>query len=268
MRLPLHKLLWISLLSQLHKFQQNFHAAISGAPCIKSLEAIIKMNGFSAQRRLNVYKNNFEHSLASALKSTYPAISALIGEQLFNAWANQYVKQYPSTTGNLHHYGNNFSSFIRDNIDSKDLPYLADIAEFEWFYHEVFHEVDAEEITIEALSNVDPNHFNNIVFILHPASRQLHSSFPLIDIWRLGNNLSTEQVDLDSGGVSLLIARRSLVIEFQKLDQGDSWFLQLLTEGKPLGEIVDTISTKMPDFNIQECLQRQFQRKKFFRVLY
>lgn len=252
-------------MSQLRKFQQEFHTALLDQNNVKNIEQLIDSNGISADKRINVYRNNFKFNLTEALRSTFPVIYALLGEQAFTIWSYRFIAEAPSTEGNLHNYGVKFPKFIQQLPEYSDLqlPYLVEIGEFEWAYHEVFHETEIQPIKIENLASVNPSQYNEIVFEIHPASRLLKSNFPLIKIWRLGNGLDSDEVDLDAGGVSVLIARRELTLEFQQLSNEDYNFLRLTADGHTLGAIVDTIGSENPDFNLQECLQRQFQRNNF-----
>ena len=251
--------------SQLRKFQEKFHTALLNQDNVKNIEPLIDSNGIRADKRINIYRNNFKLSLTEALKSTFPVIYALLGDQAFTIWAYRFISKVPSTEGNLHNYGAKFPTFIQQQPEYSQLqlPYLVEIGEFEWAYHEVFHETEIQPIKIENLASVDPSQYNEIIFEINPASRLIKSDFPLVKIWRLGNGLDSDEVKLDTGGVSVLIARRELTLEFQQLSNEDYNFLRLTAEGNTLGTIVDTIGAKNPEFNFQECLHRQFQRNNF-----
>lgn len=246
----------------LRDFQAEFYASIRGDTSGEDLLAMIASGRIDPERRLNVYRNNHRISLKESLKATYPGVFELIGEGLFAVLANRYLDLHPSASGDLHQYGAFLANFLQDQDEVSALPYLADIARLEWAYHLVFHETEEAPLRLDDLAGLEPAVYASVNFVLNPASRLIYSKYPVLDIWKLANTSgdSDDQVDLDSGGCFLLVARRNLVMEFQKLDASEFRFLELVATQTPLTGIVDEITREFPEFDLQACLQAQFAK--------
>lgn len=92
-----------------------------------------------AKRALEVYKEDYEARLSEALKNTYRAIAALIGDQDFSLLAKDYIQSHPSTSSDLDDYGHRLNLFLASHPLSNDYPFLMELAHFEWSFREIFH---------------------------------------------------------------------------------------------------------------------------------
>ncbi|MGH8532771.1 MAG: HvfC/BufC family peptide modification chaperone, partial [Gammaproteobacteria bacterium] len=168
----------------LHKLQTQFAQAMFD-PDAKGSVLAIRANGLSAARRLQVYCNNVFASLTGALRACYPVIDRLLGERFFDWAAKHYIRDYPSTSGNLHDFGREYAGFIRAFPPAAELAYLADVARLEWAYQEVFHAPEPDVFHLDELSSVPPDRYGELRFKLHPASRLLVSEYPILHIWQV-----------------------------------------------------------------------------------
>jgi hypothetical protein len=55
----------------------------------------------------------------------------LVGKEFFSLLTRQFIDQYGSHSGNLHHYGAQMSRFVHAFEPAHELQYLADIAALE-----------------------------------------------------------------------------------------------------------------------------------------
>ncbi|MFT5111863.1 MAG: hypothetical protein ACI8P9_001185 [Parasphingorhabdus sp.] len=246
----------------LRDFQEQFHSALSG-DISEPLKCAVVAAGLPAERRLQVYRNNMQASLTESLACTYPAIAKLVGEDYFNTLARLYIKAHPSQSGDLHQFGNRLADYLKDYQAAARLPYLPDLARFEWCYHEIFHAVEESSLGIDSLNSLSVEQLSNIRFHLHPATRLVASSYPLVSIWQLAGQDSSSPgtIQLDQGGEFVALARRNYEISFQILDEHQFRFLTLIIEDQPLYKILDKIGDGLGDF--QRFLSDQFALGNF-----
>jgi hypothetical protein len=215
-------------------------------------------HGVPGERRLQIYRNNFLSTLTDTLRSLYPCIVKLVGDDFFNQTARIYIQNYPSTSGNLHHYGTSFANFLATFSPAESLPYLPEMAQFEWGCHQVFHEVDAESLDIQKLTHIPAEQYPYLKLHLHPASRLYSFQYPILQIWKIcqPDADDNETVDLSKGGVNLLIIRRKFTIEFEILSTGEYIFLTAAAAGQTFGDACAQALEVEPHINIAEILKK------------
>lgn len=226
------------------------------------IRQLVRANGLSGARRLQVYRNNVFAGLTSALGAVYPVVERLVGDGFFRYAADRYIRLHPSTSGNLHDFGGAFAEFLAAFPAAAGLPYLTDVARLEWAYHQVFHAAEHAPLDLSALRAIPPEGYLALKFHLHPASRLLHSDYPVLRIWEV-NQADYEgdgTVDLSQGGDQLLVIRRELRVELQPLGKGEYTLLTALAANHDLASACEAALSIEPDFDLTACLQRHVAR--------
>jgi hypothetical protein len=244
----------------LREFQEQFRAALTADAAPAPLTQHIVAGQLTVERRINVYRNSMRSSLTESLRATYPAVHALVGDGFFRMLAERYMQSHPSTSGNLHTFGDAFDSFLGDLAEVRSLPYLADVARLEWCCHAVFHAAEAAPITPAELAHLDQSEFAEVCLHLHPASALVSSTYPIADIWNLAvhGDEKSGNLDISSGGQQLLVARRNMEIEFQQMTAAEYAFVSRLAQHCALADCVETAMELDPGFDVASCLARQF----------
>lgn len=177
-----------SLLAVQRQFAQqlwNPQASITKSDNV-SVETVVNFGA-----GMGVYQNNTRLTLLSVVQTTYPVITAVLGDTFFTGLARSYVITTPSTSGNLHGYANKFSAWLTqwlgalaDREEAAELAYLPDLAELEWCMYEANFAADSAPFDFSALHAVNPAQQGALCFKLHPSCAVLHSNFPVAQIWR------------------------------------------------------------------------------------
>src|SRR5258708_16076849 len=97
-------------------------------------------------RRFAVYRNNVVVGLGKALKSRFPVVEKIVGEEFFAAMALVFVKEQPPRSPQLATYGDVFPAFIAAFEPARELPYLADVARLEAAPPPPYHAADATPV--------------------------------------------------------------------------------------------------------------------------
>ena len=86
----------------------------------------------AAHEALAVHRNTAFHGLINALRLSYPTVDALVGEDFFDQAARDFVQTAPPTSAWLTGYGQHFAAFLAGYDPVRELPYLADVARFDF----------------------------------------------------------------------------------------------------------------------------------------
>jgi hypothetical protein len=227
---------------RLHEMQTAFASAMLGEDddAEDTLLACIVSKDVGRNERLSVYRNNMHHNYREALRAVYPVVERLVGERFFDYAADRYMRLFPSVSGDIHGFGNHFPQFLSEFPPAAQLAYLPDVARLEWMMHEVFHASDHAPLELGRLQKMPQTQHAALKFVLHPACRLLSSPYPLHTIWKMNQPSSAEwegELDLGSGGVSLLIRRDSdFIVELVPLAPAEFAMLHALSRDKSLGE--------------------------------
>jgi hypothetical protein len=186
-----------------------------------------------------IYRQNREATLRATLGKIFPLIEKLVGEKYFTFLAKQYMQQYPSRTSNLQHYGEHLSRFLTQQEALKLLPYLTEVAQFEWACHQLRFAAEPPLSDFSYLETLAQQDHAAIKLNLHPASVLLQCYYPLLDIIELCSGERTGDVNLASGGLYLLILRKQFSLRLIKLTQADFIFLHQLQSGANLKTSLD-----------------------------
>ncbi|WP_341710783.1 DNA-binding domain-containing protein [Erythrobacter sp.] len=136
----------------------------------------------AASGRFNVYRNNYLITLRNALRSTFPAVERLVGEEFFAALACAFAERHPPQSPIMARYGDAFPGFIETLPTLTEFPYLADVAHLEYARVQAYHAADAKSFGIdsEAAATAALDH----PAMLHPSVRIIASAYPTHSIWQ------------------------------------------------------------------------------------
>ena|SRR5437868_70363 len=201
-----------------------------------------------------IYQNNIQSNLMRTLYDIYKMIVILVGDDFFRQMAKEYIHQYPSLSGNLHDFGEYFGDFLAEYEPANDLPYLAEVADFEWTCHVLHFASDANKLDIKQLESIPPDQFQALHFYLHPASSLMQFEYPILRIIDLCNGVSEEEINMNEGGVNLLVIRRELEIMLVTLTDAEFTFLCAISANATLGDALDETLADYPDFLLDEHL--------------
>lgn len=215
---------------------------------------------------MSIYRNNMISSLVQTLFSTYKMIVKIVGEDFFRQMAKEYIDSYPSASGNLHDYGEYLGDFVAEYPPAFNLPYLSEVALFEWTCHVLQDASDSQPLDIKNLESLSPDKFQELRFSLHPASRLIQFQYPILRIMDLCKGEVEDEINLDEGGVNLLLIRRELEIILVPLSLADYTFLSALGRNEALGEALDHSLIHDPDFKLEEKLPKWIQDKTLVDV--
>jgi hypothetical protein len=220
------------------------------------LDTLIRSNGLTSARRLQIYRNNIFHSFTEALRACYPVVERLVGKEFFDHAARRYIEYNPSRSGNLHNYGDRFPDFLMEYEPAQCLAYLPDIARLEWARQKAYHAADKKPLDVSSLQLVPQEKYGELYFQLHPSAQLLRSDYPILRIWEVNqpNYSGSLAVDLTAGKSRLLILRRDFNIEMRQLSSGEFHLLHALAAGHKLTHACEQALEADPGFDVRSSV--------------
>src|SRR6266576_6442706 len=108
--------------------------------------------------------------LGKALKSRFPVVEKIVGEEFFAAMARVFVLKQPPRSPLLAIYGDEFAAFIATFEPARELPYLADVARLEAARTHSYHAADATPLGADHFAGFDTDAVAGIRIDMHPST--------------------------------------------------------------------------------------------------
>jgi hypothetical protein len=98
-----------------------------------------EMQGDDVEFRLQIYRDSSLGSRLNALSKVFNGTECVVGEPFFAQMAEEFLKQHASQELTADAQGQFFANFISHYKAAASVPYLGDLAQFEWLWYQVFH---------------------------------------------------------------------------------------------------------------------------------
>jgi len=209
-------------------------------------------------RGVAIYRNNIHAALTKALQAIYPVILRLVDEGFFKFAAGHYIERYPSNSGDLNHFGVHFAEFLAKFPPAAQLAYLPDVARLEWYCHRAYLAADDTTMDLQRLAAVSPENYDDLRFHLNSASHLLRSPWPIDSIWRVNQDdyRGDQAVDLNQGGIALLIQRVGNKILLSPLSAAEWAFLSAVAEDQSLAAVLESTQEIDPGVDAGALLRK------------
>jgi hypothetical protein len=227
-------------------------------------------DGIAPLSRLAIYRNNLHEGFISTLALEFPVVQRLVGEDYFRQLARAFLKLHPSRSGDLHHVGAPFASFLRAQFAHSEYRYLPDVAALEWACQECLVAEDFEALDPSTLREVPLEHYGNLRFSLCSACRLLDSPFPVLRIWEANQpeSAASELIRLDGAPDLLLVCRTTGRLRLHRLEPGHYCLLASFAAGLSLDEALAASLACEPQFDLGVALRRSIEHRALARMTF
>jgi hypothetical protein len=238
----------------LAELQGAFRAAVLEGDATRLAPAIAEED-LAAERLIAIYRNNTFASLTEALGASFPVVRRLVDTRFFAFATHGFIVAHPPTHGRLSAFGGAFPAFLEGFAPARSLPYLADVARFEWAMAEAFHERDAVPLDPAALATLDLGAIDRVRLVPHPTVRLLASPWPVDRIWEANQENAPETtIDVSTGAARLLVHRPRLEVVYRSLGAGSFTLVRALGQGLSLGAAAERALEAEPALDLQHAL--------------
>lgn len=241
----------------------------------------------SARDRLAIYANAYYARLVECLGDSFPVLKRTLGEDLFGAFAFDYLQRHPSHSYTLNRLGDGFAAYLAEtrpdrqgndatanDNDAQWPDFLIDLARFEQALAEVFDGPGIEgrrTVQAEDLESVPLEQWPSVRVETVPCLRLLATRFPI-------NAYFTEarQAQADAElrpplpqDAYAAITRRDYIVRRHELSHAQYRLLRALQDGHTLGEAIEEAAAvyEGADDEFERSLGRWFldwTRARFF----
>jgi len=147
------------------------------------LNEIIAGGSLTSDTALEVYRTGHIVRLTEALGETFEAVWWVAGDTDYFRLAKEFLLSHPSVSYNLSDFGKSFPAFLAERQPFSDLPFLADLARFEWVFKEVFHLPPHTSLTPDQFQQQELS--GNLHLSFGPSVRLFQSPYSVYEIWKL-----------------------------------------------------------------------------------
>lgn len=148
-----------------------------------TLTGWLRSNGADKEMRIGVYVDAYVLRLLEALRTNYPALHQLLGDDEFDRMACRYLATHPPSHTSIRWFGVHLSDFFRHEAPYVSIPSIAELADFEWALRHTIDAADAEILSVESLQAIAPESWATLTFSLHPSLSILSFQWNTPQIW-------------------------------------------------------------------------------------
>ena len=191
--------------------------------------------------RINVYRNNVAAAVVAYLESVFPAVHGVVGAAYFKGLVNTFMQHKPPESGDLHVYGEHFPAWFSTQSELDELPYLADLARYEWGLHRAFYANISGALTSELH---DPEILQTQPVRLNPSVMLIQSNYPIFEIHRqsLPNYTEPVSVQLEQSADCILVFKH-LRVEAKVMTPMFAALLAAIQSQGTLGAAIESMVT-------------------------
>ena len=162
--------------------------------------------------RLAVYRQAYRARLVAALRSNFPVLHRALGEEAFEALAQNFLVERPSLRPSIRWFGEGLAPWLQSLPGDRAIhPALVDLARMEWALGISFDSATTEPMQAAALATTPPAGWPELNFNQHPSVQCLDLQWAVEPVWQsLTTNESAETGEPQMLEHTLLVWRQGL----------------------------------------------------------
>jgi len=190
--------------------------------------------------RLDIYRHAYRARLTEALRSNYPVLHRVLGDEAFRQLALSYLAEHPSQRPSIRWFGDRLPDWSRHHPEALPHPALADLAAMEWALGLSFDAADATPLSFEDLARLPAGDWPDARFAAHPSVTLLHLQWAVEPIWRcLMDDESGSSDEPVAHAHTLLIWRQSLDTRWRSLEPDEADALAACLAGEAFSTLCE-----------------------------
>lgn len=169
------------VIAELLRQQRELAAMIVGEV---DADGLLRTGGAAGAARIDIYRHAFRARLTEALRSNYPVLHRILGDDDFTVLAHAYLAARPSRQPSIRWFGDRLVEYLEARPDGVPHPALADLARMEWALGCSFDGADAAPLSAEDLIALAPDDWPQLRFRAHPSASLLVLNWAVEPVWR------------------------------------------------------------------------------------
>ena len=195
--------------------------------------------------RFEIYGEAYKARLLEALKTNFPALHRVLGDDAFRELAHRFIDESPSEYRSIRWFGRELEKIVQDDEGLLPHPALLDLLKMDWALGIAFDAADAVPVTASDLQHVAPQDWAALGFAFHPSLSLLKLDWAVEPIWRAvikDENTETPEPTADSH--YLLVWRQELEAKWRIVDEHEALALNMLGTGRNFGGLCEYLATE------------------------
>lgn len=229
-----------SSLADLHR---RFHDAVVGDTVPDDALDVVRDDGVSPRRRLEVYANAYRIRIVEAIAAEFPKVCAALGPARQAELCRRYLAAHPTSRPSLRDAAQHLAAFL----DGGGLPgapsWLADLARLERARTEAFDGPEARPLARQDLAEIPPEEIAFLQLPLVPTAVLLTLHSIADDVWTAVEN-ERPIPDEPAHPVAprgVLVWRREITVYHRTLADDEAQVLRALARGATFGEACELL---------------------------
>lgn len=237
----------------------------------EKIDEIVKSSKkLDAKHHLAIYQRSYIARLRDCMAKQFTALEYALGEDLFIAFADEYLHHYPSKNYNLITLGEHFPTYLeatrpdKDQTKKEEWPdFMIELARFEYDMNIIFEEKAEENYKVVSKETEDEH------LKLIPVFYPFQFKFPIREYYTaFANDLKPDLPIAKPTYCAIL--RQNYQLSFHDINEGQFYFLSYLKEGFSISQakekMISEHSVSEDHFNeIWKVWKEQWINKGFFR---
>ena len=223
----------------------------------EQIEKIVtRSNTLTATQRLAIYGHAYFARLQECLRAEFPVLLHALGEELFNLFTFEYLRQYPSRSYTLHQLGENFPRFLAETRPDSDASpnareswpdFIIDLATLERAFSRVFDGpgVEGQQI-LDANQLLTIGQLHEARFLPVVCLKLLSFRYPVSQYFRAVRNHEDPALPQPTD-TFLAMTRRSYTVLIHELTGRQYDLLSALVAGRSLNQAVNSLARTSGD---------------------
>jgi hypothetical protein len=207
----------------------------------------------SASQRIEIYRRGYRARLVDCLRKTHPGLRHVLGDDVFDAFALDYLAAQPSRSYTLGRLGANWPAHLEETRPDRDSPqrerwpdFLVDLARLESLFQEVYDGPGVEGGPILGPDDVPSEPWAALTVRPVACLRLLPARFPVAGY--LAAVRRGEDPPLPAPGDSFVaVSRRDWVVTLTELPPHEHAALAALAAGEQLDIAARTAGCDVPE---------------------
>lgn len=148
------------------------------------IEQVAAIDESVAATRLAIYANAYRLRLLEALRTDYPAVHTLAGDEMFERLGRAYIDAHPSTHYSIRYFGQFLSDYLKETPGYRQTPVLAEMAALEWSLTLAFDATDSVVLDEAALGALPPESWPGMRLEFHSSLQRHDFHWNVPELWR------------------------------------------------------------------------------------
>lgn len=234
----------------------GMQATADGRSVVALAESYIKPNELlTSFDRLEIYNRQYWFRVIGAVAEDFPALNAVLGEEIFDRLVLAYLRENPSTSFTLRNLGSKLPEWLEGHREFAPSRHdlLLDVARLEWAYVEAFDRADVPPLTASDFGELGADS----VLFLQPHLQLLDLRYPVDELVLavhrekrpndMMSNAASERRHIRRAGlptmrrsaVRLAVHRCENSVYYRQIDREAFLLLSALQKGSSLGPALE-----------------------------